>query len=278
MKVGLYNLEPKVENTAMMQVSQYHKERGDKVELYSPFEEYDKVYAFSIFDFTKKHYIKNGMICGGTGFNVVRQLPPEIARCGLDYSIFPKCKTSYIWFSRGCVRNCPWCVIPRKEGTIHAVEPKNLNPNGEYITVMDNNLVASPNYYQTLETLKDWGQPVDIEQGLDIRLMKDHWGEILELKHQKQIHTAWDNPKEDLTYYYFHALQNVSASKLMAYVLIGYNSTEAEDLMRVQFFKEHKIDPFVMPFNKYDPYQRRFARWVNHKATFKTVEWEDYEA
>ena len=31
-----------------------------------------------------------------------------------------------------------------------------------------------------------------------------------------------------------------------------------------------------MPFNKSDPYQKRFARWVNHKAVFKTVKWIDY--
>lgn len=29
MKIGLWNLEPKIENTALMQVSQYHKQKGD---------------------------------------------------------------------------------------------------------------------------------------------------------------------------------------------------------------------------------------------------------
>jgi len=29
MKIGLYNLEPEINNSAMMQVSQYHKEQGD---------------------------------------------------------------------------------------------------------------------------------------------------------------------------------------------------------------------------------------------------------
>ena len=31
MKIGLYNLEPNINNSAMMQVSQYHKERGDDI-------------------------------------------------------------------------------------------------------------------------------------------------------------------------------------------------------------------------------------------------------
>jgi len=38
------------------------------------------------------------------------------------------------------------------------------------------------------------------------------------------------------------------------------------------------VNPFVMPFNKQDRYQRRFARWVNHKAIFKSVAWGEYRA
>jgi len=36
------------------------------------------------------------------------------------------------------------------------------------------------------------------------------------------------------------------------------------------------IDPFVMPYDKSDAYQKNFARWVNHKAIWRTVKWEDY--
>jgi len=32
-----------------------------------------------------------------------------------------------------------------------------------------------------------------------------------------------------------------------------------------------------MPYNKEDLYQKKFARWVNHKAIFKSVKWVDYE-
>ena len=34
MKIGLYNLEPKIVNTAMMQVSTYHKSLGDDIYIY----------------------------------------------------------------------------------------------------------------------------------------------------------------------------------------------------------------------------------------------------
>ena len=40
--IGLYNLEPHIVNTAMMQVSTYHKSIGDDVEIYSPLLPYSK--------------------------------------------------------------------------------------------------------------------------------------------------------------------------------------------------------------------------------------------
>jgi hypothetical protein len=68
----------------------------------------------------------------------------------------------------------------------------------------------------------------------------------------------------------------VKAYKLMFYVLIGFDSTPEEDLYRVELLRSLKVDPFVMPFDKSNDYQRMFARWVNMKAVFKSVSWEDY--
>ena len=126
MKIGLYNLEPKIVNAAMMQVSQYHKQKNDEVKVYNPFEKFDKIYAFSIFDYTDKGYVKKEMVCGGTGFNIFTKLPQEIERCDYDWSLYLKCDFSIVWFSRGCIRNCPFCVVRKKEGSIHSVELKNL--------------------------------------------------------------------------------------------------------------------------------------------------------
>jgi len=62
------------------------------------------------------------------------------------------------------------------------------------------------------------------------------------------------------------------------YVLIGFNSTEEEDMHRVEVLRQYGCDPYVMPYNKDDQYQKRFARWVNHKAIFKTVSFNDYRS
>ena len=279
MRIALYNLEPHIHNVAVMKVSQYHKQKGDTVEIYNPFqkEEYDKIYAFCIFDFTDKGYVTEDMICGGTGFDISVRLPEEIDNCDYDWSIFPKCDYSMIWFSKGCIRNCKWCIVRRKEGLIHSVKPKNFNPNGKYIKVMDNNFFANPKWREAIKQLKEWNQPVDF-QGIDARLLnKEQCESLNSLKHHKQIHIAWDNPKQDLIPKLKEIIQWVRSYKFMYYVLIGYNSTEEQDLHRIKSLRKLKIDPFVMPFNKQCQYQKDFARWVNHKAIFRKVKWQDYK-
>ena len=280
MRVGLYNLEPKIFNSAMMQVSQYHKNRGDTVWIYSPLfhDCYDKIYAFSLFDFTDKAYVRPDMIVGGTGFDISSRLPPEIEACDLDYSIFPNCDYSIIWFSRGCFRSCPFCVVRRKEGYIHSVEPKNLNPNGKYIKVMDNNFFANPNWQQAVDTLLEWNQPIDM-QGFDIRIFNKEQGEALtQLKHYKNFKFAWDNPRDNIDNKIELLLEYIKPSKLMCYVLIGYWSSHEDDLMRVQhLYDDFGILPYIMPFDKSDNYQLNFARWVNNRSLFTTRSWEEYE-
>jgi len=279
MKVGLIDIEPKIFNTAYMQIATYHKGRGDTVEWWTPLEHkmFDVVYCSSLFDYTDKSEVPDDVICGGTGFDVTSRISRVMEDCDYDYSIYPKCRKSFVWFSRGCNRNCPWCVVRKKEGYIRAVVPKNLNPNGEYIVVQDNNFFANKEWRFAIKYLLEEPKlPVDF-QGVDVRLLTEEMCQALEkLKHHKQIKIAWDDPDEDILPHLKRALCYIRYWKLMCYVLIGYSSTEQDDLHRVETLRGLGIDPFVMPYDRTDLYQRSFARWVNHKAIFKKVKWEDY--
>ena len=279
MKIALYNLEPKIHNSAMMQVSTYHKQRGDEVCIYEPLlhDTYDKIYAFSLFDFTDKGYVRDDMICGGTGFDITSKLPKEIEECDLDYSVCPTCDYSIIWFSRGCFRDCPFCIVNQKEGYIHPVKPKNLNPNGKYIKVMDNNFFANPEWRKAIKQLVEWGQPVDL-QGFDIRLLdKEQCSALNKIKWYKSFKFAWDNPRDNIDDKIELLLQYMKPYKLTCYVLIGYWSTPEEDMRRVMHLhNKYKINPYVMPYNKFDEYQKNFARWVNAKPLFKSITFDEY--
>ncbi len=287
-KIGLYNLEPNIVNTAMMQVSNYHKNEGDNVEIYNHIlkSTYDKTYAFSIFDYTDKNYVTEDMIIGGTGFDVQSKLPEEIEKENYDWSLYPNCDFSLIWFSRGCPRKCPFCVVPNKEGNIRRVECKNLNPNGKYIKVCDNNFFANPLWGEAIRQIKVWNRPIDFCGGIDVRILTEEMCDALNsLNYRKnkdnstisKIKIAWDNPKENIIPKLKEVIKLIKPYKLMCYVLIGYWSTHEQDLYRVNKLKELGIDPFVMPYDKNDEYQKKFARWVNMKAIFKSVGWRDYQ-
>ena len=264
----------------MMQVSSYYKNRGDDVCIYSPLfhDLYDKIYAFSLFDFTPKDYVRKNMITGGTGFDITSRLPKKIENCDYDWSLYPNCDFSMIWFSRGCIRNCPFCVVRQKEGYIKSVEPKNLNPHGKFIKVMDNNFFANPNWKTAIEQLQEWNQPIDM-QGFDIRILTKEQCEALEtLKFYHTFKFAWDNPRDNIDDKIELLLETIPPRRLMCYVLIGYWSTMEEDLMRVHhLWDDYGIDPYVMPYNPFDKYQKDFSRWVNHKIVFKTRSWEEYQ-
>ena len=151
-----------------------------------------------------------------------------------------------------------------------------LNPNGNRIEVLDNNFFANPDWKFAIDDLLRTKQSVNLH-GVDVRIMNDEQAFWLnKLKHHKQIHIAWDNPKDNIIPQIKEMIKHVKPYKIMCYVLIGFWSTPEQDLYRVEKLRELKIDPFVMPFDKSDPYQKRFARWVNHKAIFKTVKWIDY--
>lgn len=277
MKVGLIDIEPKIFNTAYMQIAYYHKQLGDTVEWAAPLEygKYDKLYCSSIFDFTDKSQVPSNAICGGTGYSLTTELPFD---CDLDYSIYPKCKTSFVWFTRGCKRKCPWCVVPEKEGDLHWVRRKQLNPKGRYITIMDNDFFGNPDWENVIAWL---GQiPVDI-QGIDVRTLTDAKCEALAGLRRwknKRFKIAWDIPSEEtkIRNGIIMLTESMPASSLMCYVLIGFNTTLEQDLHRVRSLQGMRIDPYVMCIDRQDRHQKKFQRWVNGHA-YRNVKWEDFK-
>lgn len=285
MNVSLIDVDSKISNLALMKISAYHKARGDIVKFYEPlFDKPDLIYASKIFDFTPDYnYFPNDIeiIKGGTSYSLDIVLPAEIEFQFPDYSLY-SCDYAIGFTTRGCIRNCPFCLVPKKEGKIRAVGDIYDFWNGqEYLMLLDNNLTALPEQFERIckQLIKEKIK-VDFSQGLDIRLITSEMAQLLaKVKLWKQIHFAFDNVAYESAVrrgIETLAKNGVSKHKLMFYVLIGYDSTPEEDLYRVEVLRGLGVDPFVMPYRKNDPYQRRFARWVNHKAIFKSVSWEEY--
>lgn len=275
-KVGLIDIDSKIPNLALMKAKSFY---GDNAKMITPIESfsYDVIYASKVFNYSYLPLLPDKAFIGGTGYNLKVRMFPGIEQCQPDYSIYPMSEMSLQRYSTGCINRCPFCVVGEKEGDLAPCDPVNLNPKGTWIYLLDNNFFASPNWLESIKHLIACKQPVQFE-GVDVRILNDeHLYWLSKVKLKKQIHLAWDNAKEDLRNNFKTLSTKINPRKLMVYVLVGFNSSEEEDLYRVEYLRSIKIDPFVMPYNKEDKYQRRFARWVNHKAIFKTVKWEEYK-
>ncbi len=283
-KIRLIDVDSKIPYLALMKLSAFHKRSGDDVGFYHPLFDTncDTVYASKIFDFTPDYnYLPDGVIKGGFAYNNQKLLDDQ-EDVYPDYELYD-CDYAIGFTSRGCPRKCPYCIVPDKEGAVKAVSDINGFWNGQKrLMLLDNNLTALPDHFELIcNQLIENNIKTDFNQGLDIRLITLDMAQLLsKVRLWKQVHFAFDDIR------YEKAVRRgieilvkggIAKHKLMFYVLIGFNSTPEEDMYRVELLRGLGIDPFVMPFNKNDRYQRRFARWANHKAIFKTVKWENYQ-
>jgi len=294
-KIGLFDVDSVIPNLALMKLSSYFKKWSYEVEFYSPLfhDEYWLIFVSKIFNYPHPNegYLKNNMILGGPGFyfsekfrknfHVLKKLSKEIDHIYPDYELY-NCDFSLGYLTKGCIRDCPFCIIPKWEGQIYKfADLEEFCKDQEKVRLLDNNILAYKDHIDELKKLRDSGKRIDFNQGLDIRLITPENAKLLhEIKRWKglRLRFAFDDPSlKKIIQYKLKILNEVGISNgtIQFYVLIGFNTTHYENLKRIILLKNKGIDAFVMPFNKEDPYQRNFARWVN-RHYYKYQSWEDY--
>ena len=290
MKIGLIDVDGhNFPNIALMRIASWHRSHGDTAEMAVPmYEHYDRIYASKVFtfspDFNELEYDCDEFIKGGTGYDIKSRLPEEIeAHTGLAYDLYPQYPFSVQFYSRGCIRHCPFCLVHDKEGGIHSVEPMAWNPNAQWIEVLDNNFFAAPNWREAIADLRKQKLPVKFH-GVDVRIMDEEQAAALNsVKMKGYVHIAWDLPQIDLTSRLEAMTKHIKPYKIACYVLVGFNSTREQDLHRLNTLKRLGILPFVQPFRDYDnnrqptQYEKDLGRWANRAWLFKSMNFEDYE-
>lgn len=156
MKIGLYDVDSTIPNLALMRLSAYHKERGDSVEWFLPnmnTSAFGKVYASTVFkdhaedDLSDHSYLRPAqMEIGGSGWDLHKNLSPDIERTPPDYSLYAY-KHNIGFAMRGCRFNCSFCDVPAKEG-----RPKATNTIAElwtqrtsnFLVLLDNDFFGNP--------------------------------------------------------------------------------------------------------------------------------------
>ena len=280
MKIGLIDTDShNFPNLALMKISSYHKLKGDHVEFVSLFNEYDIAYKAKVFTFTPDYnYIPmtKKLIKGGTGYDLESKLPEEIENQFPDYNLYEIQNTAYGFLTRGCPRNCEFCIVGKKEGCkSYKVADLNNFWNGQKeIKLLDPNLLASSDHLRLLDQLIESKATIDITQGFDCRLLnKANMEKINKLK-IKMLHFAWDNEKDsDLIIRKleeFNKYTKLDQRRKRVYVLTNFDTTFEFDLYRVEKLKKLEYDPYIMIYEKEKSAKkyRQLQRYVNGKWVF----------
>ena len=268
-------------NYALMKISAWHKQQGDTVEWWNPLFNYDRVYSSKVFTFTPENpYLPENTVKGGTGYGIYDELSPEIDEMFPDYSIYPNVDYAIGFLTRGCIRKCPWCVVPKKEGKIRPYRTwqEIKRPDSRDIVFMDNNVLACPHGVEQMKDMIGKKVRVDFNQGLDARLISPEIADILSrLKWIRHIRMSCDTDQMlETVLTAIHRLNDYGVKSYRVFVYLLVQDIQSAE-KRAIALRDAGADVFAQPYRDFttnkepDDELKHLARWVNHKAIFKTV-------
>ena len=150
----------------------------------------------------------------------------------------------------------------------------------------DPNILACREWKDLMQQLIDSKAWVDINQGLDIRLMTEEKAEMIKQMKVKQLHFAWDRYEDKKIilpkFKVFKDITGMDIRKLIVYVLCNFDTTIEQDLERIYTLREMGFWAYVMLYDKEHIPKghdlRKLARWVNNRFIFaKCKTFEEYK-
>lgn len=209
-----------------------------------------------------------------------------------DYSILDQIKDQYIYpvndayfayASRGCVRKCHFCGVPKLEGDqrdaqsisvlVKAIEGR-YGPKRD-LMLMDNNVVASPNYKNIIAEIRDLGftpgakltrpgkppilRRVDFNQGVDARILCKDEMYLREMSTIciKPLRIAFDHLGVRKAYQKaIEMAHNVGLHELSNYMLYNFHDTPADLYERMRLNIKLNVDLGIRIFSfpmRYQP-------------------------
>ncbi len=245
-----------------------------------------------------------------TGFKPVRGLLNEKGKLKLpgdqridsmvpDYSILDEVKYEYpasnayfAYMTRGCVRRCPFCAVPKIEPTYVEYVPlkKQVQMINEMygekkdLLLLDNNVLASRKFNQIIDEIKEIGfqkdaklngalRNVDFNQGIDLRLLtKAKMRRLAELSiYPLRIAFDYialkDQYIEKIEWAAKHGFRRLSN-----YILYNYEDTPEDfyERLRINVELNEKLGPQIYSFPmKYIPVTNKDRSFVGNHWTRK---------
>lgn len=310
--VVLINLEyyvtkdPKyLNNYALDQIELYHTLRGDNIiKDYIPTDALlipiSKFYCSSIFSWTKENkraiellsYADDRWEFGGTGFDIYKKLPDEIAAL--------KPKNDYGWLLRGCDNDCEFCVVHQKEGCVHVANDVydiwDKDKKNKLIKDFSNNILQKEQFfYKISEQLLRENLTIDWNQGLDIRILKEDHTRVLSSLSHAEYHFAFDHPEmKDIIREKVEMLKAHGINRSTFYVICGfYNNPVQTTIDQLMLLKELGQNAYLQPYQpvtkngKQVKAKREFSvseqkifmflkAWANQHAIFHSMTIEQF--
>jgi hypothetical protein len=206
----------------LLKLAEFERQRGNSVQLVRGGVDTlrpDKIYITSLFTYSwravheavryyKERYPRVRISLGGI---YVSLLPDHAATSGADevhvglypgaedlmpaWDLVPEWDGSILFASRGCVRKCGFCSVPKLEG-----RPQDFKygirhliwPGHKKIILWDNNILGNANWREIFDELAEIGMEVDFNQGLDARFITDEVVEKLKKLRYYNLRLAYD--------------------------------------------------------------------------------------
>jgi hypothetical protein len=257
--VLLLDVDSRLPNLALMKLSRYFKEQGRRVMLArreSFIKGAERVYASCVFYSPAsqrrirklRDYYGESLILGGSGVDIRARLPCKIEKLPADYTLYPELKDRAIGFiTRGCPFDCPFCIVPAKEGKTRQVcDLDSLLQDGlRKLILLDDNILSHPKACDFLEEMARRNLQVNFTQTLDIRLLDKEKAQIirrifcsnLNFTRRAYHFSLNDTRNLDRVRRKYQMLGFTPRDNVEFICMYGYNTSLAEDVERFRFLR-----------------------------------------
>ena len=288
----------------LLKLSSFHKERGDSVKLVrfpmKPEKRPDIIYVTSLFTWSwrkvheavryyKQLFSEARLVLGGIYASL---LPDHAMSSGADYiqvglvnkvedfkpdyslAIEAGWDSNILFSSRGCIRRCGFCAVPKLEGHITARKSilHLIDNRLKKIVLWDNNILSAPNWRDIFGELKSLGYLVDFNQGFDARLITPEVAERISRLKTKIIRLSFDNSRDHEAVNRAISLlskASVRKRKIIVYTLYNYTDTPDDFLYRVRQLLRWGVVSYPM---RYEPLcVLAKNKYVSHKWNVESL-------
>lgn len=195
------------------------------------------------------------VLAGGPAVKLNPGYLAEVAECDGTYvDAIAWHNPNATFTSRGCIRRCSFCAVPKLEGDLRELDNWPVRP-----IVCDNNLLAcSRRHFDAVIDLLKPLHGIDFNQGLDARILTEYQaGRLAEL--DCTVRLAFDSVGYEPQF--MRAFERLRAAgfpldRIRVYVLIGYKDTPDDALYRLQRVAGLGLKPNPMRYQALDAMRR----------------------